>query len=301
MSKSSTVTVGCTLCVGAEPERYLAAALDAIAPCVDLLAVNDNSGLARSANVATLEASAFAARGSLHVARSAFVDFADMRDRALAALEAAGRPDWVLFLDADEVHGAQLRYIVREVLPSLSADVGHLDAYTYDFFGTFRWIAGVARRFVLHRLTPGLRFENRVHERIVGLAGGALVVPYVYHHYGNVLEPAALARKHGRYFALGNAVPPPPSEDDATDGVYVDAARTLRRYRGAHPVAARALLARLERERAGELAALDYAIAAARGAPDHAGAGARTLNEWLRVELRRVEHPLRYRAATRAR
>ncbi|HMD02707.1 MAG TPA: hypothetical protein VKG44_07045, partial [Candidatus Baltobacteraceae bacterium] len=74
------MTIACALCVGAAQELYLGAALEAIAPVVDVLVVNDNSGEERSANLATLEASAFARRGALRVTRNPFVDFADMRN-----------------------------------------------------------------------------------------------------------------------------------------------------------------------------------------------------------------------------
>jgi hypothetical protein len=302
MSNTSTITVACALCVGSARELYLGAALASIADAVDVLVVNDNATLARGENVATLEASAFAARGALRVARTTFVDFADMRNRAFALLGALDAPpDWVLFLDADEVHGDQLRFVTRELLPRLASDVGHVDAYTYHFFGTFGWITDVARRFVLYRYDPALRWENAVHEKIVGVRGRALVIPYTYHHYGNVLPPAMLAAKHHRYYALGNPVPRPPSVDEADLGVYLAKAPDVRPYRCAHPAAARATLAALERAFAEDFAALDAGFRARRTLGVRAAAALRAVNETLRVELRRVEHPFAYRGATRAR
>jgi hypothetical protein len=302
MSNTSTTTIACALCVGATAEPYLAAALDAVKDAVDVLCVNDNSGLARSPNVATLEASAFAARGALHVRAHPFVDFADMRNRAFAQLrDLPVPPDWVLFLDADEVHGEQIRYVAREILPHLGTTIGNLDAYTYHFWGTPRWITDVARRFVFYRYAPDLAWTNAVHEKIVNLRGGSLVIPYAYHHYGNVLPPALLARKHVRYFELGNRVPRPPSEAEASEAMYLAKARDLRPYGAAHPRAVRATLAALDAGNSGAFARLDREIAARRSAFDRLGASLRGLNETLRVELRRVEHPLAYRAATRAR
>jgi hypothetical protein len=245
MPKSSTTTIACALCVGAAREPYLEAAVAAIAGAVDVLVVNDNSGLARSDNLATLESSAFAARGALHVTRNPFVDFADMRNRAFAAVRALERaPDWMLFLDADEVHGEQIRYIAREILPTLGAGVGNVDAYTYHLYGSYRWMTDVARRFCFYRYSPDLRWRNAVHEKIEGLRGSSLTLPYVYHHYGNVVPPALLAET----FAL------------------VDAG-----FRARRSLAMRA-------------------AATVRGA-----------SEALRVQLRRVEHPLLYRDASRAR
>ena len=302
MSKSSTVTVACALCVGSARELYLGAALEAISGAVDVLTVNDNSGLAHSENVAVLEASAFAARGALHVERHPFVDFADMRNRAFAQLKALDRPpDWVLFLDADEIHGEQVRYVAREILPRLGPAVGNVDAYTYHFFGTYRWITDVARRFVFYRYAPGLHWVNAVHEKIAGHRGQALVLPYVYHHYGNVVPPAMLARKHGQYFELGNPVPRPPSESEATLDVYLAKAAGVRPYRGVHPAAARPTLARLEREFALEFAALEAGFRTRRGLRERTAAGLREAVESLRVGLRRLEHPLLYRGPGAAR
>jgi hypothetical protein len=302
MSNNSTITIACALCVGTTRELYLEAALASIADAVDTLVVNDNSRSTRSENAATLEGSAFAARSALRVARHPFVDFADMRNRAFAELATLPQaPDWVLFLDADEVHGAQLRYIAREILPRLAAGTGSVDAYTYHFFGTFRWITDLARRFVFYRYQPELRWVNRVHERVVGLRGDSLVLPYAYHHYGNVLPHALLARKHTQYYELGNAVPRPPSEAEATRDVYLSRAARVRPYRAAHPASARPTLAALEGAFADEFVALDAAFERARTLPRRVSGALRATLENARVELRRVEHPLLYRAPTRAR
>ena len=302
MSKNSTITVACALCVGADPEPYLPATLASIAGAVDVLAVNENSGSARGPNLAALEASAFAERGALRVERHAFVDFADMRNRAFALLGTLPTPpDWVLFLDADEVHGEQLAYIARDLLPRLGPEYANLDAFTYHFWGTFRWITDVARRFVFYRYSPGLRWTNAVHEKVVGLNGKALVVPYVYHHYGNVQTPAALTRKHLRYHDLGNAVPRPPAVEDADATLYLARAAEVRPFRGAHPRAAQALIARLEAERAAAFAELDGGFAARRSPAVRLAGTLRGLNESLRVRLRGLEHPGLYRAPREAR
>ena len=225
-----------------------------------------------------------------------------MRNRAFAELATlAVRPDWILFLDADEVHGEQLRYIAREILPSLPASVGSVDAYTYHFFGTFRWITDVARRFVFFRYDPAIRWEHAVHERAIGVRGSSIVLPYVYHHYGNVAMPAALAEKHGRYFELGNPVERPPTPATATRDIYLAKAAEVRPYRAPHPRVARATLADLEMEYAAEFALVDAGFVARRTFAMRAAAGARDANEALRVVLRRIEHPGLYRETTHAR
>jgi len=286
------VTIACALCVGSARELYLSATLESIAGAVDLLVVNDNSGLAHSENIAALEASAFAERGALEIGRSAFVDFADMRNRAFAPLlERAEAPDWMLWLDADEVHGPEVRYLAREVLPRLDASTAQLDGYTYNFFGTFDWISDVARRMLFYRFSRELRWVNPVHEKLTGLRGREVVVPYVYHHYGNVVPPRMLAEKHLRYFALGNPVPRPPDADAADLDVYLAKANAVRPYRGTHPQPARPIVAELERRYAPDFAALDAGFRSRRSALARLAGALRGLNEDARVGLRRLERP----------
>jgi hypothetical protein len=291
MSKSSTITIACALCVGSAPEPYLAATLASIRDAVDVLVVNDNSSAAVSPHDAILRASAFAALGALRVERHAFVDFADMRNRAFDSLAAVEpRPDWVMWLDADEVHGARVRRLAREILPSLDGSVGSVDGYTYHFSGTFDWVTDVARRFTFYRYDPGLRWTNPIHEKIVGLRGRSLVLPYVYHHYGNVAAPRVLADKYERYHRLGNVVPP--REDPSSLAIYLEKIAAVRPYRGSHPPAAAATLAALRREWGPTFERVDAAYRAGRTPFMRARASVRSLNENLRIGLRVVEHPL---------
>jgi hypothetical protein len=303
MSNSSTITIACALCVGAAREPYLEPALRSIAGVVDDLYVNENSGLARSENLATLERSAFSERGALRIARNPFVDFADMRNRAFASVAASERaPDWMLFLDADEVHGEQLRYIAREILPALPRSVASVDAYTYHLYGTFDWMTDVARRFCFYRYSPHLRWVNAIHEKVRGLRGEVRVLPYIYHHYGNVVPPAALARKYRAYYELGNSVAaPPPDENDASTAMFVERAADVRPYRADHPRVVRATLAALEAEFADDFARIDAGFRERRTPAVRFAAAVRGGNESLRVALRRLEHPGLYRAPSRGR
>jgi len=288
--------------VGAAREPFLAATLSSIAGVVDDLVVNDNSGLAHSENVAAIQASWFAREGRLRIEQQPFVDFAQMRNAAQAMLSALKpRPDWVLFIDADEVHGAQLEQLARDVLPRLSERVAQLDAYTYHFWGTPRWMTDIARRMVFYRFSTELRWENRVHEKLCGLRGSTVVVPYIYHHYGNVLAPRDLAEKHQRYYRLGNPVPEPPSPENATLEMYIARAGKVRPFHGKHPVAANAALASLEHENALAAGTLDAAFRARRSPDVVLRTTLQAVNESLRVHLRHIEHPLLYRGPMVAR
>lgn len=255
-----------------------------------MLVVNDNAPSENGPNAAVLRASAFARRGALHIERHPFVDFADMRNRAFAALAALDpRPDWVMWLDADEVHGERVRAIARGILPTLDSSVGSVDCYTYHFFGTFDWITDVARRFAFYRYDPSLRWVNPIHEKIVGLSGRAIVLPYIYYHYGNVAAAPLLADKYARYHALGNPVPP--REDPESIDIYLEKISAVRPFRGEHPSAARATLAAMRAELGPMFAAIDAAYRAGRTPSMRARAALRGLNEAARVGLRRLEHP----------
>jgi hypothetical protein len=242
--------IACAMCVGSSPEPYLEATLASIEDAVDVLVVNDNSGLERNPNEAVLEASAFACDGRLHVVRTKFVDFATMRNDAFAALAARARPDWVLWLDADEVHGSQIVAVTRALLPHLGERYGSLDGYTDHFIGTFGWISDLARRLCAYRFDPQLRWRNAVHEKMENLRGAALVVPYRYAHYGNVLPPRLYAVKDRRYLELGNVVDydPPQPEAATIENVYGRKGRGARPFRGRHPSRALPTIARLEVE-----------------------------------------------------
>ena len=276
--------------------------LASIAGIVDFLVVNDNSGLERSENVAVLEASAFARDGRLQIVRRPFAGFATMRNDAFAPLLALPRPpEWLLFIDADEVHGEQIARIAREVLPRLGPGVAQLDGYTYHFYGTYRWITDVARRMMFYRFSPGLHWVNDVHEKLAGLRGSAVVLPYVYHHYGNVQLPSRYAEKNLVYYEFGNATPRPPDPHAATLEVYLAKAGSVRPYHGTHPRAAQAILAELESENRELFAELDAAFTARRTPAVRRRGALAEFGETLRVRLRSLQHPGLYRGPLSAR
>jgi hypothetical protein len=291
--------IACALCVGANPEPYLAATLASVAPFVDVLVVNDNSGLAENVNRSVVRASALGPRA--HIFEHSFRGFDAMRNDAFADLASIAQPDWILFLDADEVHGEQISAIARTVLPKLPRSVGEVDGYTYHFWGTFDWISDIARRMMFYRFDPGLRWEHSVHEKLRGIPGKAIVLPYIYHHYGNVLPPSLLAAKYQRYFEFGNPVPPPPAPSEATIAMYVDKAAHVRPFRGAHPAAARDTITHLRSEYAADLAAIDEGLRAHRTGATRLRNGIAGANERARAMLRGIEHPGLYRGPLMAR
>ena len=296
--------IACALCVGDTYEPYLEATLASIERVVDLLVVNNNAAQPRTANIATIEASTFAAQSRLLVIERPFVDFATMRNDAFAPLRERLTPrDWVLWMDADEVHGGQLLEVKR-VLDQASADVAHVDAYTYHFYGTFRWFTDIARRMCAYRYSPELHWVNRVHERLHGLRGRAIVLPYVYHHYGNVRLPADFAARYRKYNELipGDYEPPEPGTE-TVENAFAYRLDALRPFRGVHPAVARHVLARIEVEYAQAFSEMERTIArrfrsGVRAQVRNAAADA---IEWIRVHGRRIEHPGLFPAPTTAR
>jgi hypothetical protein len=286
------MNVACAMSIGSAPEPYLEPTLAAIAPVVHLLVVNDNAP-ANNPNIATLEASEIARTGRLRVVRTTFVDFGTMRNDAFAALAAGAQPDWVLWLDADEVHYDALTGLVRNLLPRLGSDYAAVHCYKVHFVGTFRWISDEARSLCAYRFNPVLRWRGAVHEQMEGLRGRVVVVPHRIAHYGGVLPPASYATKARKYAALGQAIDnvyPAPGEANP-ENVYARKAKTARRFRGSHPSAARPAIARLEREWAEHLGEIDRLFERMQTPLDRAANGARGALEKTRIALRYVEHP----------
>ncbi|MDE2571194.1 MAG: hypothetical protein KGM44_01565, partial [bacterium] len=172
------------LIVGARPEPFLVALLRSLAPVVERLIVNDNSGLGQaSPHAPVLAASAFANAGRLTLAQTSFVDFSSARNVCLELDREADEHTWVAFVDADEVHGERFARIVAR-LDSLPREIAYVDGYTWHFFQSFDWYASIERRMSLFRWTPQARWEGKVHEHLLGVPGRRLALPYVYAHYG---------------------------------------------------------------------------------------------------------------------
>ncbi|HYZ15603.1 MAG TPA: hypothetical protein VE591_04340 [Candidatus Acidoferrum sp.] len=165
--------------------------------------MNDNSGLAESVNRRLLLASSFARQGRLYVDdASPFRDFADARNRVLA-LHRRHAPDaWGMYVDADQVHRPLARRIAAR-LDRVPRTIANIDAYERHYVGSFRWYTEIGRHVLLFRVTPDLRWEGAVHEHLVGVEGGCLVIPYVFDHYGALLSVREHATKGRLYSALG--------------------------------------------------------------------------------------------------
>ena len=259
------------LILGARPEPFLGALLESLTPVVDLLAVNDNSGMGEeSPHTHALKESAFGRGGHLRLARTAFEDFSSARNVCFSLDPEADEQTWIAFVDADEVHGEHFARIAAR-LDRLPREIAYVDGYTWHFFQSFDWYASIERRMSLFRWTPQAHWERKVHEQLAGVPGKRLALPYVYAHYGHVVPFAWTASKERLYASLGF---PGRHVDEETarradlthdyEGIeqtFSDMWTRLMRFRGRHPAAANATIARIRRERAEHFAAIEEIVA----------------------------------------
>jgi hypothetical protein len=237
------------LIVGKNEESFLPALLRSLEPVVDRVVANDNSEDPGGPNAGALAQSAFARDGRLIVDCAPFVDFAAARNRTLAIHRELGLGDWAAFVDADEVHRPIAATIARN-LARLPSDVAVIDGYTRHYFQSFRLYTSIERRMSFFRVTPQLHWTGRVHERLSGVAGRHLAIPYVYDHYGAVFSLRRQAAKGRQYSSLGQAGAIVAEADEANVR-EIDYFRALwplvLRYHGDHPEAVAELRATLER------------------------------------------------------
>ncbi len=229
--------------LGAREEPFLSAMLSSIAGAADVAIVNDNSP-DPSPHVQTLAASRFGREGRLIVDRTPFSGFAAARNVCLRIHEERGSGAWVAFIDADEVHGEAVQRIARH-LNAVPGRFDFVDGYTWHFFGSFDYYTSIERRMMFFRFRPGLRWQGAVHERLLGLPGDRIVLPYVYAHYGHTLEPRRHAEKGRQYSSLGapgNVLREDELEDFDVSKYFRPVYPRLLRFRGEHPPAASEVL-----------------------------------------------------------
>jgi hypothetical protein len=241
---SSAGSVAAHLILGARDEPFLGAMLASIADAAALLIVNDNAP-GPSPHAATLAASRFGEEGRLIVDRTSFAGFDAARNICLQIHERQNAGEWVAFVDADEVHGAPVSSIARRLV-ELPAAYDFVDAYTWHFFASFDYYTSIERRMMFFRYKPGLHWEGAVHERLLGLSGKRIALPYVYAHYGHTLEPRRHAEKGRHYSSLGapgNVLSQEQLEGFDVVEYFKPVYPRLIRFRGKHPAAASGVLA----------------------------------------------------------
>ena len=217
--------------------------------------------------------------------RTPFAGFAAARNVCLRLHAERDAGGWVAFVDADEVHGRGVGAIARG-LDRLPAAYDAVDGYTWHFFGSFDYYTSIERRMMFFRFRPELRWEGAVHEKLVGLSGKRIALPYVYAHYGHTLEPRRHAEKGRHYSSLG--APGGVLAEDQLDGFdvvryYAPVYPRLLRFGGTHPPAAAATLAELRPRLAAHHAQTERVVRA------------QPANIKLRNLLRKANYELRWR------
>jgi len=224
----------------------LGAMLESIASSANLLIVNDNAPHP-SPHTQTLWASPFGKEKRLVVDRTEFSGFAAARNVCLRLHREHDAGDWVAFVDADEVHGEGVRRIAAR-LNRVPAEYDFVDGYTWHFFGSFDFYTSIERRMMFFRFAPDIRWEGAVHERLLGLSGKRIAVPYLYAHYGHTLEPRRHAEKGRHYSSLGapgNVLREDELDDFDVVRYFAPVYPRLLRFSGAHPTGARETIERL--------------------------------------------------------
>jgi hypothetical protein len=235
--------------IGGRTEPYLSAVLESIRDVCAHAIVNDNSGVIPGPNDPAIRASSLAAQGRLTQIRTHFKGFADARNACIDATPASGAYHWAMFVDADEVHGAEL-CLMASLLPKLPGDVDAVDGYSRHFVGSFGWWRSVERRLCFFRVAPGRRWHGNIHEQLQPV-GRRVVLPAVWAHYGHVVTPRMEWEKSRLYGSLGQPGFTPTDEELETVNAAAAWGRMrgeVMRYRGDHPSAVRPTIERLSRE-----------------------------------------------------
>lgn len=244
------------LILGSREEPFLEPLLLSLSNAVGMVIVDDNAS-GDSPHAATLSRSVFAQSKRLIVKRSAFVDFATARNRCLNLHATHDAGGWIAFVDADEVHGDAVRRIASR-LDRVPPNIDFVDGFTWHFFQSFDYYSSIERRMMFFRYSPDLLWQGSVHEKLSGLKGARLALPYVYPHYGHTLCVRRHAEKGRQYSSLGapGAVLDEQLLESIDPRVYflTDYPRLLR-FRSDHPSVVLPTIARLQ-----ELYASSYAL-----------------------------------------
>ena len=261
-SPAAALRVAAHLILGPREEPFLGALCESLEHACDVLLVNDNAP-DPSPHSAVLAQSALGRSARLIVDRTPFTNFAAARNVCLRLHRQYDAGDWIIAVDADDVHTPQVARIARN-FKNVPDSIDFVDGYIRHFFQSFDWYMSVDRHRSFFRHRPGMRWERSVHEQLAGLTGKRIALPYVYSHYGWVAPAQLHADKLRQYQALGA---PEETQDSTLARVrtasYVAFAKrwgSAIRFSGRHPEAAQAVIERIRGERGPEFEQVEALI-----------------------------------------
>ena len=167
--------------VGAKEEPFLKYSLRSIFPCVDEIVIVANDG--DNLNASTIEKCS-----KVSVYYRPFKDFATARNIALSYSTAA---DYILWVDADEVHF--IRDLSRFIEEAVSKKVDCAQAAFFHFVKDNKHYQSIDPRNIL--LRNGIfKWTKAVDEYPEFISKGQkmLLSKYRYHHYGYTKDPQRL-------------------------------------------------------------------------------------------------------------
>ena len=232
------MSITAVMLMGAKCEPFLGACLASIRDAVDHLIVNDNSGLTEHLNLSTMQASDLYRAGRVTIVPSAFLGFGPCRDLCLDEMRKTDEPGrWVIFVDCDEVHVPAISRVTKGLLPRLPERIGIVDGYFYQIFQSPRLLKSLDHRHnLMFRFHPDIHWTGQVQEKLAGLTGKRLVIPYRYFHYGYLEPPAVIADKWRFYGSLGD--PRSGRQSEAAGEFMQQELQGLLRFYGDHPAPA---------------------------------------------------------------
>lgn len=209
MPNSNTLTsetnrpfICATILLGAQSEPFLPACLESVAEAIDYAVVDLNGNYEE--NMAVLQSSRLYKEKRMRIEKSVFKDYSTARNNTFAMLPP--QTEWIMRLDADEVHFPQdLQVLTRELIPNLDDSVGMFDSYSLTFFHSFKYVAKLERRHDLFvRYHKGMKWERSIHEQLIGRQGKRLAAPYIFPHYSLLRDPEVFLQKVEAYIKMSN-------------------------------------------------------------------------------------------------
>ena len=186
-----------TILVGAQTEPFFATCLESVADAIDYAVVDLNGNYEENTKI--LENSRLYKEKRMRIERSVFKDYSTARNNTFNMLPL--ETEWIMRLDADEVHFPQdLQILTKEIIPYLDDSIGMLDAYWLCFFHSFKYVTKLERRHDLFiRYHKGMKWERSIHEQLIGRQGKRLAAPYIFHHYATIKDPEEFLQKVNAY------------------------------------------------------------------------------------------------------